>query len=131
MTERNLVPGFALEGTTTYPQERAGDQDIISATFPLTASTVVAKGQVLALTSAGKLVAVDTAASDGTQIARCISIEAHASGAERNIGVYIGGYFNHAELTWPAAWDTLAERKAAFLGTQINIGSIPAIRAPG
>lgn len=37
---------------------------------------------------------------------------------------YSGGFFNHAALVWPAGAPTLAARKAAFLGTNISIGSV-------
>jgi hypothetical protein len=37
---------------------------------------------------------------------------------------YSGGIFNHEELVWPAADDTLAERRAAFNGSNINVASL-------
>ena len=37
---------------------------------------------------------------------------------------YSGGVFNHEALVWPVADDTLAERRAAFNGTNINVASL-------
>lgn len=37
---------------------------------------------------------------------------------------YSGGIFNHEALVWPAADDTLAERRAAFNGSNINVASL-------
>ena len=41
-----------------------------------------------------------------------------------NAPIYVAAYFNHALLVWPAGAPNLAARKAAFLGTQINIGTV-------
>ena len=37
---------------------------------------------------------------------------------------YSGGIFNHEALLWPAAESTLAARRAAFAGTNINVASL-------
>jgi hypothetical protein len=37
---------------------------------------------------------------------------------------YSGGIFNHEALVWPAAESTLAARRAAFAGTNINVASL-------
>lgn len=34
---------------------------------------------------------------------------------------FVGGIFNHEALVWPAAVDTLSERKAAFAGSPIGV----------
>jgi hypothetical protein len=131
-TLRSLVADFdSAEGTYTPPNLFAGEAPIITTNYTLTASTAISAGQVLAIDPAtGYLVVVVPAATDGTEIARCIAVEAVASNASAiSIPVYVGGFFNHAALTWPAAWDTLAERKAAFEGTDIHIGAIPAVRS--
>ncbi len=41
-----------------------------------------------------------------------------------NCPYYSGGIFNHEALVWPAADDTLAERRAAFNGSNINVASL-------
>lgn len=37
---------------------------------------------------------------------------------------YSGGFFNHAALVWPVGAPNLNARKAAFIGTNISIGSV-------
>jgi hypothetical protein len=41
-----------------------------------------------------------------------------------NAPYYSGGSFNHEALVWPAADDTLAERRVAFNGSNINVASL-------
>ncbi len=41
-----------------------------------------------------------------------------------NCPYYSGGIFNHEALVWPAAVSTLAARRAAFNGTNINVASL-------
>lgn len=75
-------------------------------------------------TADGKLYAWDPAAADGTENALFITAQA-VDVSEQAVGPYYeGGYFNHEALNWPAAIDTLAERKAAFDGTPISIGKL-------
>ena len=130
-TLRNLTAGFtANEGTYTPPNLFAGEAPIITTTLPLAASTAVVAGQVLAKNASGNLVLHVPAAEDSTAVAVAIAVTAAASsGSVQNIPVYVGGFFNHEALTWHADTNTLAERKAAFEGTPIIIGAIPAVRA--
>jgi len=135
-TLRNITAGgVTTEGTYTPPNLFAGEQDIITTSLPLAASTAIVARQVLALNAAGNLVPLNPAGTGETAsetIAVAIAVEAAASaGSVRNVPVYVGGFFDHEALAWPAgtAYDTLAERRAAFLRTNITIGSIPAVRA--
>lgn len=98
---------------------------------PVTREVIVASGEnlsqyaVVALNSAGKAVAVNPAASDGTQNAvgiLCYAVDASSADAAGNI--YVMGNFAHDALVWPAAWDTYAERVAAFARTGIVIGKL-------
>ena len=106
-TLRDLTAGFSSEGSYTPPNLFAGEQDIVTMSLPLTASTAVTLYQVLALNAAGTLVVLDPAGTGGTAtnaIAIGIAVEAAASsGTVRNIPIYVGGNFNHAALGWPAA----------------------------
>ena len=133
-TLRDLTAGFnAAEGTWTPDHLFAGEQDVVTTSLPLAASTAIAARQVLALNAAGELVVLDPAGTGGTAtnaIAVGIAVAAAASvGSVRNVPIYVGGCFNHAALGWPAALDTLAERRNAFIRTNITIESIPAVRA--
>lgn len=134
-TLRNLTAGFTSEGTFSMPNLFAGEQDVITTSLPLAASTAVSKNQVLSLNTSGNLVPLDPAQTDGREIMVAIAVEAAASeGSVRNIPVYIAGFFNHAALVWPAgaALDTFAERRAAarLSPSNINIGELGAVRAP-
>lgn len=105
----------------------AGDLDIITEegvvdTGVLAKYTVVGK-----ITATGKLVQWAPGAADGSEKAYGILTQAvDATAADVRVGVYIGGFFNDAALVWPthASADTLIERKAAFQGTLIRIGTV-------
>lgn len=126
MSDKDLASG-ELVGTTSIVPLFAGDMDIITEegvvdTGVLAKYTVVGK-----ITATGKLVALNPAAVDGSQIAYGILTQAvDATAADVNAGVYIGGFFNDAALVWPvhASLDTLIERKAAFQSTMIRIGTV-------
>ncbi len=123
---KDLPAGGDVIGSYSPLPLFAGDAKVI------TEEEVVASGQDLAkltvvgkLTANGKLVAFDPAATDGSEKAFGILTQA-ADGtlADVEVAAYTAGFFNHAALVWPAAIDTLAERKAAFAGTQIHIGAV-------
>lgn len=106
-----LAGGVAV---TTIP----GLEDLFAGEMPVITdqgvigSSAVAQFQVLmygASGDAGKLVPWDNTA--GTAVA----IAATALAANTALGpIYVGGFFNHQKLVWPAAADTYAERRAAF-----------------
>lgn len=130
-TLRDLTAGFnASEGTYTPPQLFAGEQDIVTTSLPLAASTAVAARQVLAFNSSNNLVVFDPAGAAPTNVAVAIALEAAASsGSVREIPVYIGGNFFDGALGWPAATNTIALRRAAFARTNITITPLGAVRA--
>jgi len=135
-TVRSLLAAFTSEGTYTPPNLFAGEQEVITTALTLKASTAVLKNAVLALNASNQLVVLNPDGADATAseaIPVAIAVEAAASGSARLIPVYIAGFFNHEALSWPAhnAVDTLAERQAVFRTSpsNINIGSIPAVRA--
>jgi len=89
---------------------------------------VLAKYTVLGkITATGKLVILNPAAVDGSQVAYGILTQAvDATAADVRAGVYVGGFFNDAALVWPVhtSLDTLIERQAAFARTPIRIGTV-------
>lgn len=94
---------------------------------------VVASGQgvtpkysvVAVLAATGKLVKHNPAGNDGSQFAVGITTQpVDATATDRKVAIYTSGTFNAAALTWNAATDTMAERKAAFARTPIQIGTI-------
>lgn len=79
------------------------------------------------VTATGKLTTYNPGASDGTEVAECILVDAvDATSADKTAAVYIGGYFNHAALSWHASADTYLKRVVAFRLSPIMIGKIPA-----
>ena len=137
-TMRNLTAGFTTEGTFRMPNLFAGEQDVITTSLPLAASTAVEKNMVLALNGSGNLIPLVAAPTEGNEVQGvpvAIAVEAAASeGSVRNIPVYIAGFFNHEALVWPSgtALDTFAGRLTRMRsGTRhINIGTLPAVRQP-
>lgn len=108
-------------GTHTPFQLFAGEAEIVTGSYPVGAD--LSQYQVFAVNAAGAAVPVAPAANDGTQIAVGVTAQA-ATVAQGNVPVYESGHFNHEALVWPAAWDTYAERKAAFARTTIKIGRL-------
>lgn len=109
-------------GTFTPVELFAGSADVVTDTFPVGAD--LETYQVFAVNAAGAAVPHDPTASDGTEKAVGITCFAVTLSAGGHVSGYIGGDFNHEALKWHASLDTLAERKAAFLRTNIAIKSL-------
>lgn len=78
---------------------------------------------------ADKIVAYDPAGADGSEKAAGIlttPLDTTVTGVAGSWApYYTGGDFNHEALVWPAATDTLAERRAAFASTStIKISTV-------
>ena len=104
----------------------AGDAEVITDDGYVVASGqgVVPKYSVVALLG-GKLVKHAPAAVDGSQTAVGILTQAvNATVADAKVAIYVSGFFNEAALVWAAATNTLALRRAAFLGKTIRIGDV-------
>lgn len=111
----NVTPLFAGQAPVVT-------EEAIVDTGVLAKYTVVGK-----ITATGKVVALNPAASDGSQIAHGILTQAvDATAADVRAAIYTAGFFNDAALVWPvgAAYDTLIERQAAFARTPIRIGTV-------
>lgn len=124
--DKDLASG-ELVGTTTIVPLFAGDMEVVTEEGIIDTG-VLAKYTVLGkITATGALVALTPGAVDGSAVAYGILTQpVDATAADVRAGVYIGGFFNDAALVWPAgvAHDTLIERKAAFAGTMIRIGTV-------
>lgn len=116
-----------LVGTFSQTPLFAGDADVTTEEGIIDTG-VLAKYTVLGrITATGKLVALNPAGADGSQVAYGILTQAvDATAADVRAGVYVGGFFNDAALVWPvhASLDTLIERQAAFARTPIHIGTV-------
>lgn len=105
----------------------AGDRKIVTDRDTFGAN--VAQFQVCGRkTSDGKLYPLDPAASDGTQTPVPVIPAQPVDITKQIIGpVYTAAIFNHEALVWPAgaAYDTFAERKAAFPITgNVTVGKL-------
>lgn len=111
----NITPLFAGQAPVVT-------EEAIVDTGVLAKYTVVGK-----ITTTGKVVALNPAGADGSQVPYGILTQAvDATAADVRAAVYTGGFFNDAALVWPvhAAYDTLIERQAAFARTPIRIGTV-------
>lgn len=100
----------------------AGDSEVVTDQGQAGGSNIAQFAVLGRITATNRWVVVAPAASDGSQIARAIAAQPIAANAMGPI--YVGGIFNHEALIWPAAWDLLSERKAAFDGTPIGVRAL-------
>lgn len=127
IVDKDLAAG-AIEGSFDRIKLFAGDSPVNTDDGYVVASGqgVVAKYTVVGIiTASGKLAKHTPGATDGSQIAVGITTQAvNATAADQKVAIYKAGTFNHLALTWHASLTTLAQRKAVFERTPIQIGSI-------
>jgi hypothetical protein len=122
------LAGNATEGTYTPTELFAGEAKVITQVDEV--ADDIQKYQVVGKTDGGNIVPLDPAATDGSEVAYGIATQAVNAGSEyldgrnNSVAVYVGGFFNHEALIWPASLGSLAARKKAFQGTGIQIGHV-------
>ena len=115
----DLAAGGVEHGPYVPEQLFAGESPIV--TGNAVAATAIVKHAVCVLLADGTISNATSALTTGD---KCV-IAAQPASIGQNVPYFSGGHFNHAQLTnWPTAMDTLAERKAFFMGTDIKVGSI-------
>lgn len=124
--QSNDLAGNGTRGSVEPFQLFAGEKEIVTAHDPVAASTVIAKYEVIARNSSGELVPYDAAGTDGEDKAIGIAAQPVTTDAStvQSLPYYVSGFFNHEALVWPDGVTTLAQRKALFVGTEIQIGSL-------
>ena len=125
ISDKDLAGDFTIGAYNDVPLW-AGDAEVITDDDYVVASGqgVVPKYSVMALLS-GKLVKHAPAAADGSQTAVGILTQAvNATLADAKVAIYVSGFFNADALVWAAATNTLALRRAAFLGKTIRISDV-------
>lgn len=129
--DKDLAEGVNLVGQYTPTPIFAGDLDVLTDNEYVAAGQTLAKYTVVARNSNRQLVALNPAASDGTQIPVGVLTQAVTTGASvsaTRAPFYKQAYLNFAALVWPAAITTVDQAKAAFenapSGTNITIGSV-------
>lgn len=112
-------------GSFTPFQLFAGEKEIVTAHDDVATGVTLAKYQGVAKNAAGQLVAHDPTAGDTT--AKLVGFAAQpivTTTAVKSVPYYVSAFFNHEALVWHASLDTLAKRKAAVAGTEIQIGTL-------
>lgn len=124
--QSNDLAGTGTRGSVEPFQLFAGEKEIVTAHDPVAASTTIKKFQVIARKTDGTLVVFDPDGTDGANKAIGISAQPITTAASpvQSLPYYVSGFFNHEALVWPATLTTLAQRKAVFVGTEIQIGSL-------
>lgn len=126
MNTDDLAGGQTLLGSTAPEELLAGEAKLVTDWAPVTTGEGVtfSKFEVFALNSAGSVVKYNPAASDTTATPVGILAQPIAAETTTKVPYFVGGFFNHAALVWPASLTTLAARKEVFLRTPIEIGEL-------
>lgn len=95
------------------PNMLAGDWPVLTDNIKAAAGVQFAAYEVFAISAAGEAIKLDQAGAAPANLARGIACQA-TTAAGQVFPFFKGGCFNHEELVWPAAVDTLAERRAIF-----------------
>jgi len=129
LTAQALKAFINANHVATFPTVNAtGDALVIT----ITAEAAGAAGNAITLAKSGTNLAVSAATLSGgsddvnqaapeTKVAAIAAQAIDATSADATGPVYLGGYFNHEALTWPASVNTLALRKAACQGSGIYV----------
>lgn len=96
-----------------------------SAAGVVTLTTEEGADTTVTLAKSGTNITVSGAATTGgSRGQKAIGFLAQAAAAGGPAAYYVGGVPNHLALVWPSSVSTLNQRKAAFDGTKITIGSL-------
>jgi hypothetical protein len=118
----DLAGGITELGTHEPLQLFAGEMPVFTDHGTAESGTTLAKYTVVQRDSDGFLIAWN--GTDGV-IVGITAQPVAAVGANVDVPIFTGGFFNHEVLVWPAAVDTLAERRAAFASLQtIRVGRL-------
>lgn len=121
----NAVVGNGTLGGYTPFQLYAGEKEIVTAHDPVAANQDLKQFQGVAKNADGELVAHAPAASDSTaNLVGFMAQPVKTTGATVSGPYYVSAFFNHEALVWDATLDTLAKRKAAVVGTEIQVGTL-------
>lgn len=116
-----LASGVDLVSAYQPFQLFAGESDIVT-DQATAAAAAIEQFRVVARDANGHLIPWDGTTLSGQGAP--MGIAAQPIPATTRGPIFTGGAFNHAALVWPAGVTTLDARKAAFDGTNIQIGEI-------
>ncbi len=124
---RMLAAGVTDEGDFTPYELFAGEADIV--TSQGTAGvTALEQFRVAAHAADGTLIPWDGQTYSGQGKPVCVTAQPIPAGITGP--VFVGGFFNHAALVWPNNITTVPQRKMAFDGSNIFIGTILGVATP-
>lgn len=126
----NLAAAINADDATDVMATSAAGVVTLRAAVPGAGGNAITLAKVFA-TGANGTVSGATLASGNTSEGKALGILVHAMNTSATglnhaafCPYYIGGIFNHEALVWPAGVDTLAGRKAAFEGSNINVEKV-------
>ena len=119
----NTLAGNGTKGSFTPHNLFAGEKEIVTNHGTVALDQDLAQFEVVALNADGEICKLDTAATDGTEIARFVMAQPCKTTATETADApyYVSAFFNHEALVWPATVTTLAARKQLMLGTEIQV----------
>ena len=112
-----LAGGLNNLGTFAPYQLWAGESDIVTSQG-VASGTIRQFAVLMRAGSATTLVEWDGSAG------KAIGFAAQPAVSGGPVPYFVGGSPNHTALIWPSSCDTLEKRKAAFDGTNIQVGSL-------
>lgn len=104
----------------------AGEKEVVTAHDMVAPNTEIEKYEVLGrITATGFLVPHNPEATDGSEKVIGIATQPITTTTEpKSVAYYVSGVFNHEALVWHDDVGTLVERKAAVVGTEIQVGTL-------
>lgn len=123
MSYPNQIAGNGTMGSFTPFHLFAGEKEVVTAQRAVPANTEFEQFEV-AVDDGGTLAKFTGQESDPvTLVVVAQPIESSAN-PPAQAPVYVSAFFNHEALVWPEGVDTLADRQAAFQGTEIEVGAL-------
>jgi len=117
----NQLAGNGTHGGYTPFHLFAGEKEIVTAQRGVPADTAFEQFEVAA--DVNGVLAKYTGQADVTLVVVAQPIAASAT-PPALAPVYVSAFFNHEALVWPSGVATLAARKAAFQGSEIEVGAL-------
>lgn len=122
----NQLAGASTLGSIDPFHLYAGEKELVDAHDLVAVDTEIAQYQVLGrVTATGQLVPHDPEASDGSEKIIGVAMQGiKTEDAPQSLPYRVSAFFNHEALIWHESLDTLEKRKAAVVGTEIQVGTL-------
>lgn len=121
----NTQAGSGTQGSYVPFQLFAGEKEIVTNHGPVAPNLVMKQFEVVAMNATGQLIKLDPAAADSAAVAVGVMAQAiTTTAAAVPAPYYVSGFFNHEALVWPATLTTLAMRKLALVGSELQTDAL-------